>query len=34
MKNRGHFGGLDMAGRIILKWILKKRGVRVWNWIM
>jgi hypothetical protein len=28
---RNDFGDLHVYGRIILKWILEKHGVRVWN---
>jgi hypothetical protein len=31
LKRRDHFAGLSVDGRIILKWILEKEGVRLWN---
>jgi hypothetical protein len=31
MKVRYHFGDLGIDGRIILKWILKKSGVKVYT---
>jgi hypothetical protein len=30
VKGSDHTGDLDVEGRIILKWILKIQGVRVW----
>jgi hypothetical protein len=30
-KGRHHLGDLDKKGRTILKWVLKKHGVRMWN---
>jgi hypothetical protein len=35
-KKTNHVGGLGEDGRIILKWILKKQGARLWigfNWL-
>jgi hypothetical protein len=29
-----HLGGLGVAGRAILKYILKNQGVRVWNGLL
>jgi hypothetical protein len=31
LKVRDHLGELGVDGRIILQWILKRFGVRVWN---
>jgi hypothetical protein len=36
LKGRDHLGDLGIGGRIILKWTLRKQGVRVWtglNWL-
>lgn len=30
-KERDNFRGLDVSRRLILKWLLKKRGMRMWR---
>jgi hypothetical protein len=30
-KGRDYLGDLGLDGTIVLKWILKKKGVRVWT---
>jgi hypothetical protein len=34
LKEGDHLGGLDVDGRILLKWILKKYDGRTWTGIM
>jgi len=37
MKQTDHLGDPDIHGKIVLKWILKKEGVRMWTgiiWLM
>jgi hypothetical protein len=34
LKGRDSFGDLDVIGRIVLRWILKKSGVRLWAGFM
>jgi len=29
---RDHLGHLSIDGKIILKWMLQKQGMRMWNW--
>jgi hypothetical protein len=31
LKERDHLGDINIDGMIILKWAIKKKGVRVWN---
>jgi hypothetical protein len=34
LKGRGHVEGLDIDGRIILRWLLRKLGGKVWTGFM
>jgi hypothetical protein len=31
LERKGHLGNLGVYGKVVLKWILEKRGVKMWT---